>query len=311
MELTLQTAPSQLLRLDIARLLISIVARDTVREVASLLEGTGIAVVPLKGVLLHATVYKDPTARPLSDVDILVPAPMRRSAEDKLRLAGWRLVSSEASSSMFVKAERPLPLDLHFDLYSARRYGPLAEELIGRATPDRTLFGAEVRLPQPNDVYAHLVGHFAKDRRDHRQPYSLLDFAAVAERHDLDARVVARHLDDNGLGRAARYSLSIARDHAGDRFAASVLAELRSDPLGERLSALARFVVKYTNQPSKVAAIPGALLDRTLHDSMISLATQTSSAASRSLRRLRMVSRRGLDRLEPMSAPQLRRLPRN
>lgn len=247
----------------------------------------GIVVVPLKGVLLHATVYRSrPQDRPLADVDVLVAKSRVRDAQRLLVLDGWRLLASDPNASMLVKADRPLPLDLHARLYGAERYGPDPGDLIARALPDPEAFGVDVRLPLPEDLYAHLVGHFVKDRRDERQMHSLIDLREVAKHHRLDPASIARHLDANGLGRAARYALPLARDHAADTFAGAVLEHLRPDPLGEGLSRFAVAVVKRSRQPSKLAALPVALLNRSLLDAGWALGTRVAHTIRRETRRL-------------------------
>ena len=72
-----------------------------------LLRGAGVTAVPVKGAVLcghsgGSPVWPEPAARPMSDVDILVPPEQRSRAEAALAAAGWRLHSSSAFEDTYL-----------------------------------------------------------------------------------------------------------------------------------------------------------------------------------------------------------------
>lgn len=272
---------------EMANLYAAIAGRATVREVAEILAGEGILVAPLKGALLHATGCAAAGSRPMVDVDVLVPAHQHARARAALVRAGWTVCGIGTAADMLRKGDRPLVIDLHQRLYPYQRFGPRTESVLARARVDRSAFGVDVLLMDPLDLYAHLVAHFAKDRRDERQARTLVDLGRVADVHALAPAEVAARLDAEGLGRAARYTLTMARDHLGDGFAADVLARLERDPVGDAIAAIARRAVRMGPQPTKLAAIPVALLDRSVAESARSLAAHARWAVGRAIRRAR------------------------
>lgn len=269
---------------ELENLYAALAGRETVREVAEALAPLGIRVMPLKGVLLHALGCADPLARPMVDVDLLVRRHELESACRCLGAQGWTVASRGPAAVMLVKPGFPLVIDLHHRLYAYERFGPSADAIRTRARLDREVFGVEVLLMDPLDLYAHLVGHFAKDRRDERQERTLVDLRRLADKAELSAERVAVHLAQAGLGRAARYTLGVAVSHLDDRFAADVLARLPKDPLGDLLAAWALRAVRAFPQPTKLAAVPVALLERSLTDGLISLATHAGLALAREVR---------------------------
>lgn len=269
--------------LEAERLFSALEGRELVRDASRHLAEAGIAVAPMKGALLHALGCADPRARRITDVDLLVPRRDAARAREVLVARGYRVVGRGLAADMLAPPrEGALLVDLHHTLYPYQRFGPYADEVFARARRDAALFGVEVRVMDPLDLYAHLVGHFVKDRRDDRQRDALGDLAGVAARFSLSPAEVARHLEAQGLGRAARYTLAFAAA-AGDGFADMVRARLTPDPLGDWLAGWARRAVRARRQPAKIAAVPTAFLDRSIVDGCRSLGAQARFAIARTL----------------------------
>jgi hypothetical protein len=131
-------------------------------------------------------------------------------------------------------------IDLHREPLVRGLFRLTNDDLFARGHTDDALFGARVVLPDPLDLYAHLLGHFTKGRLDASNTMHLADFAAVATRYDLAPSSCARHLVACGMGRAARYVLALAAEIAGDTHARETLAALPFDPLGDVLALAAR-----------------------------------------------------------------------
>jgi hypothetical protein len=233
--------------------LAAVVAREVVADVAGVLARAGIGVMPLKGVLLQQWVYADAAERELVDVDLLVLPRDFEGAEAALAKAGYRHLRSEPGrwQSVWRRADLPLEVDLHRRLARTRRHRLTPQALFAAGTRDATLFGVPVVLPDPRDLYAHLVAHgtttFLTTDRLHRPE----DLAAVAARFAFDPAACAEHLVRRGVGRQARLLLPLVRDGTGDGFAGEVCRWLPRDAVGDAVATRAR------------AATPGSLARRT------------------------------------------------
>lgn len=266
-----------------ARLLGAVLGRETVVHVASVLAPHDVPVAPLKGVLLAHTVYADPLQRPSTDVDLLVPTHRFRDALAALTAAGYTHVAAASTRSDSERCLRhptlPALLDLHRALFAPHRYALPTSVLFARASLDTALFGVAVRLLDPLDVFAHLVGHFANDHVDARDAVHLDDLVAVARVHALDPRATAHRLASSGLARASRYTLGVLAGARDPTFARAVLDALPPDPLGHALASMARTIVAHAPPRSALGTLPAHLLNR-------SLATSARAALHSLTRRL-------------------------
>lgn len=239
-----------------------LVGRAVLEAAARALAPHDILLMPLKGIWLQQLVYADPSERVITDVDVLVRERDYAAAIDVLRDAGWSIVGRNRTETALRSEAWPLPLDLHQSLFSRSSFAMPAAALFERGSLDDQAFAAEVVLPSPYDVFAHLVGHFVKSRggRD-TAANELHDLPAIAARFSLEPRATARHLEQCGLARAARYALqcvAAASDRAG--FCPQTLAALRRDPVGQ-LCAASMLAVRSS---AVLAALPGFVLEPTL-----------------------------------------------
>lgn len=255
----------------------SLEGRATVNAVARLLAPLGIAVMPLKGVLMDALEPSMIGTRYLGDVDVLVNR--YPTALAALERAGWRTVGSAAHATTFVTAASSLHLDVHREVTSTVAYGLTATHLFERGTADTIRFGAPVVVPDPLDEFAHLVAHFVQGRHTSADQRHAADFARVARRAKLDAATVARHLDALGLGRAARYALSVA----DDGFSAAVLRALASDPIGSILARVSGAGLARYPRSATLGAFFPPLLARSLPRGGAMLALQVAARALRTV----------------------------
>ncbi|HJL29144.1 MAG TPA: nucleotidyltransferase family protein, partial [Polyangiaceae bacterium LLY-WYZ-15_(1-7)] len=182
-------------------------ARFSVRRVAELLAEEGIEVMPLKGALLLETVYAG-KLRVISDVDLLVrPRDYARAAR-RLGQAGFsELARDRDDRSRTLKGPLPCVVDLHRWLFQRHLFRLRTDALFARGRPDEALFGTRIVLPDPRDLYAHLLGHFAKSRFGRGHGAKLAELDAVQAHHALSAPVLAAHLRATGMLRVATYVL--------------------------------------------------------------------------------------------------------
>jgi hypothetical protein len=92
------------------------------RDLLAALHEAGVGVIPLKGAWLAERVYEDGACRPMSDIDLLVPAESfsrARKAVESLGYATADFYMDEARSKhvRYQKADAPLPLELHWRLW--------------------------------------------------------------------------------------------------------------------------------------------------------------------------------------------------
>lgn len=245
------------------RLAAALVARHELTQAIKVLNGIGVIPMPLKGVLLQHTVYSDPSDRPISDADLLVPTRRGEDALDALRAHGYVREPAGQSGVKTTAPNAKLAVDVHWRVFPPGLFDLRAAEMFARGRIDEQSFGGVVVVPDPLDVYAHLVGNFAKGRAGQAHQPQLRDFSAVASRFGLAPRTVARHLERHGLSRAARYTLGYARDE-GDRFAGEVLRVLRRDVVGRASARVARRLTDRFG-PDRPGSVPSPhLVNRTL-----------------------------------------------
>ncbi len=193
--------------------LASVAARQTLVKVATLLGADGIPVMPLKGNALQLVHGADPVARPVTDLDLLVPPEHFDDAVKRLQNEPF---SSNRPTSLtdpmrnwlFVGGPGLISVDLHGRLFGRSRYAMDTAGLFARGQRDERI-GVSVVWPHPHDLFAHLAGHFVKDRIVNDTAHHPDDFAFLMEAAAIDPEALARHLRDVGLHRAALFTLAM------------------------------------------------------------------------------------------------------
>jgi len=208
----------------------SVLAREQLGRLARALADEGIVVMPLKGVLLQAIVYDDPSERPISDIDVLVPEGRFEHVVRVLRREGYTAAFERGAAAQTFRpsGHDTFLVDVHWSLFRRGLFRMPTSEVFARSTRDARLFGSPVMRMNSYDVFAHLIGHFVKGRLRMDDACHLSDFERVARSLELDPRQCARHVERCGLARAARYVLRLS----GGRFGTSVVGALHRDPLG-------------------------------------------------------------------------------
>jgi hypothetical protein len=199
-------------------------------EAAKLFLAARIPVMPLKGMWLQQVVYESAYERRVSDLDLLVPEDRYEEAADILRAAGWRCSCWNTWEATFRSPRYPLPIDLHCELFPAGSFNMPTADLFRRGRRNSETFGVELVLPDPLDVFAHLVGHFAKCQiASVLEPKLGPELAKLASSFQLEPDAVARHLEMCGMARAARYALTLGARNDGSHFCQRVANALELD----------------------------------------------------------------------------------
>jgi hypothetical protein len=244
----------------------SVVGKALLQDAARVLNAASVPVMPLKGILLQHTVYDDPAERTITDVDLLVPAEHAARAHAALVEASFvsRAVPTHPFERVYQRPDDALAVDLHTQIFPPHRFRPDDRQLFARSARNTQVFGVPVMLPDPCDLYAHLVGNFTKDHANQENRMHLRDFGAVARRFALEPGQVAEHLARTGLARAARYTLGYAVAVERDAFAARVIACLPRDALGRALAGGAIGVTMRLPRSAPAAKLAAHLLKYTL-----------------------------------------------
>jgi hypothetical protein len=198
-----------------------------------LLERAGIETLVLKGASLAALSYRDAGARPMDDVDVLVPLARVRGAIDALAAAGWASahddpgVWTEAHHSLGHSGARGGEVDLHwFALWQ-----PARDDGLWRAAVPFELAGAATRAPCPADQLLLICVHGV--------PWSPMSpfrwiadaIAVIRSAGDaLDWDRLAAEAERRRLTVALGAALAYLRDEFDAPVPASLLAQLESVP---------------------------------------------------------------------------------
>lgn len=245
-------------------LLSEVVGREVLTRATHALAPAGILPVVLKGVWLQACVYEQHEPRVITDVDLLVSEHDFARAVTALTRTGWHPRSGNASELSMAHPELQLPIDLHRRLFTRGAFRLSTDAVFERSRVDHAVFGVTVRLPDPRDALAHLIGHFIKSRLRTDDPDRLRDFVAIARRKPFEAADGARHLHAVGMARATRYVLHHLARVEHDGFYRALLEALPRDLLAKPLVQLADAIASSCSAAGVVGAMPGFLLDRSL-----------------------------------------------
>ena len=143
------------------------------REIDRALVRANLVAVALKGALLAERLYPRPSARPCTDIDLLVPEGALDRATEALRAVGYAPWDDPAEARFRAESHhvhlvhpRAPTLELHFDAFKGFGTVMRADPLVARSRP---VPGAEpglsvVRCLAPEDEVVYLAAHAAGHR---------------------------------------------------------------------------------------------------------------------------------------------------
>jgi hypothetical protein len=252
-----------------------------VKRVAEVLAPLGVAVMPLKGVLLQKLVYGGDVFRPITDVDLLVPPDRFMDAVAALQGAGFTRVRWEPGGwevNLSDPSGPPLSVDLHRRLTRTSRSRLTAGGLFERGRSDTRLFDAPVVLPEGQDLFAHLLLHATLHWLNRGELHRPRDFQAVASALSLEPRRCADHLGAQGLEAHALALLPLIQLHEGGTFCHDVLIELARPRLSlvrPRLaSSVARMLWSGSPPGGRARRLAGLALAPSLVNALMSAARE-------------------------------------
>jgi hypothetical protein len=178
-------------------------------EAVDALVAAGIPVMLIKGIAYAGRLYPDPATRPMSDIDLLVPAGAHRDAAAALRRRGYWLAGPSGERTPFHHAltlkRRGAAIDLHRSVVQPLRAAGRSESLWQRARRAQAPFAAAL-LPDPTDETLIALAHIAR----HELAVPAINFVDAAR---LLARADASTLEERaaamGLRRAVKAAVAM------------------------------------------------------------------------------------------------------
>ncbi|UQA55314.1 nucleotidyltransferase family protein [Polyangium aurulentum] len=190
----------------------ALLRRHVMTQLSSALSSRGERALVVKGAALGLTVYPQPAARPMKDIDLVVPPRRERAVLSALSAAGMQIQRDPArpESASMLETQLFAPagalrvlVEVHasLDKIAPRPIDP--EELLGRATVAPGL--PSLLLPDPIDHALLVVQHAAS--HEFRHTLALLDFELLL-RSGLDRAELSRRARAFGLVTATFVLLS-------------------------------------------------------------------------------------------------------
>ncbi len=144
----------------------------------------GLPVIALKGLHLSELVYQDPSLRPMSDMDLLVPVDRLQASYSLLQEMGY-LAPPFTNPEKEARRHHHLPpltkknagiIELHWNLAAPNSSHPVDLEALWQRTHTQTLAGIPAQVLSPEDLLLHLALHFNSHnfRLELRHLYDLL-----------------------------------------------------------------------------------------------------------------------------------------
>jgi hypothetical protein len=195
------------------------------------LQQSGIPALALKGLVLAYAAYGDPSLRPMSDLDLLVPTGMRDRALNTLHKLGFgypdgfeaihqdhnpRLTPEHEFAPPLRLSGTAVLLEVHSQLECAEPLSPIpVQEFWSRSVPV-DLMGLTVMTLCPEDFLLHLCLHASRRHRFETGLRSLVDIRAHLDAHsNLDWATIAARSICGGCAPWMYLTLQAARDLAG------------------------------------------------------------------------------------------------
>lgn len=210
------------------------------RYLCEVWESAGISPIWVKGIALMGTVYPEPTLRPMSDLDVLVPFAQRFQALEAMQTVGAVVQGGQIkfprlddpllayayyAYNVVLLFSRPISVDMHF-------------RLSGRLLPtdryswfwDHTQLipeGAYILTPEVHLLYvaAHMILHHGEG---HYNAINYADVHFLVTRSALDWDAVVTHAVDLGWTYALERALVLTQTLFDTPVPSEVLAQLRA-----------------------------------------------------------------------------------
>ncbi len=174
----------------------NLLLRQELRKTFEALREEGIPALALKGVVMAYTTYPDPSLRPMSDVDLLVPPGKREEALRVLRTLGyefpesvlatnrdhnWRLGANQEFAPPLRLRASPVLLEVHSQLECSEPLFPMSVQEYWSRSILVDLKGLTVRTLCPEDFLFHLCLHQSRSHRFEKGLLPLVDLKLLLD----------------------------------------------------------------------------------------------------------------------------------
>lgn len=209
------------------------------RATAALTEAR-IPVLALKGIVLAHTAYCDPSLRPMSDLDLLVPQGEREIAVRVLRKLGfaypqgsplrdhdWRLAPEQEYAPPLRLSESRVLVEVHTELECSEPNFPAPAREFWSRSITVAIGGLSVRTLCPEDTLFHICLHQARKHRFEKGLLPLLDIRVLLDScQEWDWEGIAARSLRQGCATWMYLSLEAARDFTGAKVPSSFFQAL-------------------------------------------------------------------------------------
>ena len=229
--LSFREPPAEYQRLFKARRLTAVhnlLLRHELGKALKALQQSGIPALALKGIVMAHGIYPDPSLRPMSDVDLLVPPGKRENALQVLRALGyeytdselatrrefiWRLAPNQEFAPPLQRRGSRVLLEVHTQLECSEPLFSMSVREFWSRSIVVDLKGLRVRTLCPVDFLFHLCLHQSRSHRFEKGLLPLVDLKLLLDsRSDWNwADIVERSLQC-GCTTWMYLTLEVARD---------------------------------------------------------------------------------------------------
>jgi hypothetical protein len=190
------------------------------KRIDAALGTAGIGFLILKGPVLAATVYPEPAARTMLDLDLLLAQEDYPAAVTALETIGYRVPRQFVGASLFAGDAPPLVhddpggavLELHTMLDSLPEQRDAYKAMAPRARQVDLGHGVALRTLDREELFAHVVLHVSKHHRFEDELRSLLDVALLlhADAGALDWIALDREWQQRGIAEWIALTVTLA-----------------------------------------------------------------------------------------------------
>jgi hypothetical protein len=226
-------------------------AREAAIEIGKILNDIGVIPVVLKGgAHILTNLYRDSSARQISDLDLLVPASRFEECREVLGTHKFEPLSdySHPRAHHYPPLGReglPVPIELHHQVLSFPYGNFLPSDEMHRSAARMEISGAIISVPSPMTAVIHNIAH--AQMSDHDYLYgrldlrSLLDLALLTKAHgnSIGWSELEQRFADAGWRSALTYHLRWAR-----RLGAEVPVQDRANTMSKVLYRRAEYHVR-------------------------------------------------------------------
>lgn len=182
----------------------NIVLFSELHDVLTSLKLSGVNVIVLKGAALLETIYPEITARPLSDIDLLIKKKDNPAAQKALLSLGF--VPFPKSHFSFIKKRKiPCIIDLHHD--TLENYTDAQLKRVWQAARPATIAGVETLVLSHEENLPYLISHLAVLHGSPLKKWTRdIDLYVRYYAREIHWETVARRIKEYGLSTASFYT---------------------------------------------------------------------------------------------------------